>query len=744
MLSYSWYLLKVIICSGILFGYYWFFLRNKIFHQYNRFYLLSAMLLSLLLPVLKINFWQPTASQNTAISVLQAVSTGDEYMSSMVIVADNDSWSMEQFYTWAYLFVSLLFLFVLIRTLYRIMLLLKKYPVQEIEQVSFVNTEDASTPFSFFRYIFWNNNIDINTSTGRQIFKHEVAHVQEKHTYDKLFVNISLIFCWCNPFFWLYRKELNMIHEFIADRKAVEDSDTSAFAAMILQAAYPKQQFNLTNNFFYSPIKRRLIMLTKIDNPKLSYVARLMVLPLAILVFAAFTFKARSINESLSKVQAIKQVVENINSPTASSTLIEEKYSSMNKDTVPDKELMDLEKVLLIVNGKIIGRGKKAVEELNNIQTEFVEVKWLKRKEAMAKYGADGAEGACESNFKEGTVFTTTYVDADKKSIFYIGMENPLKVSVANVKPEDLLVKISEGSISGTNGKYVVRVTHPGEVKFTLSKKDGTELPFSYTVKAKRLPDPDDPDFPPGLKVNVPIEPRIFLGKFRGGRISIDDLKAQKEIRVTQGYSFVSADIWFSYPNPKSVTRVQTLSSSTSSISEAIENCVDGSTIMFDKVYVKDDLGNRKLVMTPPGFSVFDSKQMKAIDTPIPDAITQSNQDVKLDRDNVNNIIFTKTEVEPQFTGGDEAWKKYLGNNIKTAIPVGEGWTAGKHTVFVKFIVHADGTVSGITTENYQGTKTAQHCIDVIKNAPKWQPAVQNGIKVNAYKKQPITFVIGE
>ena len=104
-----------------------------------------------------------------------------------------------------------------------------------------------------------------------------------------------------------------------------------------------------------------------------------MVLPLAILVFAAFTFKARSINESLSKDQAIKQVVENINSPTASTTTIEEKYSSMNKDTVPDNELMDLEKVLLIVNGKIIGRGKKAVEELNKFITEVTKERGKKK-----------------------------------------------------------------------------------------------------------------------------------------------------------------------------------------------------------------------------------------------------------------------------------------------------------------------------------------------------------------------------
>ncbi|HQY11227.1 MAG TPA: energy transducer TonB, partial [Ferruginibacter sp.] len=91
-----------------------------------------------------------------------------------------------------------------------------------------------------------------------------------------------------------------------------------------------------------------------------------------------------------------------------------------------------------------------------------------------------------------------------------------------------------------------------------------------------------------------------------------------------------------------------------------------------------------------------------------------------------------------------EAWRKYLMGNLKANTPVEEGWKAGVHNVIVKFIVHSDGTVSDVTTENYKGSKTAQHCIEVIKNAPKWQPAVQNGKKVNAYKKQPVTFVIEE
>ena len=98
--------------------------------------------------------------------------------------------------------------------------------------------------------------------------------------------------------------------------------------------------------------------------------------------------------------------------------------------------------------------------------------------------------------------------------------------------------------------------------------------------------------------------------------------------------------------------------------------------------------------------------------------------------------MFTETEVSPQFTGGEAAWKAYLQKNLKANIPVDEGWKAGKYTLVVKFIVHTDGTVSDVSTENYKASKSAEECIRVIKNAPKWQPALQNGRKVNAYKKQ--------
>jgi TonB-dependent SusC/RagA subfamily outer membrane receptor len=111
-------------------------------------------------------------------------------------------------------------------------------------------------------------------------------------------------------------------------------------------------------------------------------------------------------------------------------------------------------------------------------------------------------------------------------------------------------------------------------------------------------------------------------------------------------------------------------------------------------------------------------------------------------REGNSNIVFTKVETDPEFPGGVAAWRKYLEKNVNSSLPVSEGWKPGIYKIVVSFIVNADGSVRNIETDSYKGSKTAQHCIDLIKNAPKWQPAVQNGRKVNAYKKQPITFVI--
>ena len=61
----------------------------------------------------------------------------------------------------------------------------------------------------------------------------------------------------------------------------------------------------------------------------------------------------------------------------------------------------------------------------------------------------------------------------------------------------------------------------------------------------------------------------------------------------------------------------------------------------------------------------------------------------------------------------------------------------------VKFIIHTDGSVSDITCEKDPGFGTGTEVKRLIReSSKKWTPAVQNGIKVNSYFKQPVTFLV--
>ena len=72
------YLLQVIISSGILYGYYHLFLRNKKFHQYNRYYLLMATVISICIPFLRIPvYFNPAETEPMLSKTLTVFSYGN-------------------------------------------------------------------------------------------------------------------------------------------------------------------------------------------------------------------------------------------------------------------------------------------------------------------------------------------------------------------------------------------------------------------------------------------------------------------------------------------------------------------------------------------------------------------------------------------------------------------------------------------------------------------------------------------
>jgi hypothetical protein len=84
---------------------------------------------------------------------------------------------------------------------------------------------------------------------------------------------------------------LQNIHEFIADRDAVGTGEVDAFAKMLLQTYYGNHFLNPSHSFYYSSIKRRIIMLTTSQTPKYAYLRKVAVLPMLAFILALFSIQ---------------------------------------------------------------------------------------------------------------------------------------------------------------------------------------------------------------------------------------------------------------------------------------------------------------------------------------------------------------------------------------------------------------------------------------------------------------------
>ena len=156
MIAFAYYLLKAVLCSGILFVYYHFALRNKLFHQWNRFYLLISILISLIAPVVQVSIMhQSSEDPNKAIQVLQVLQSADGYLEE-VTIGSHQHISGDQWLTMIYAIISGLLLLSVLLSFQKIISILRSHTVQWIERIKFINTRVQGTPFSFFNFIFWN------------------------------------------------------------------------------------------------------------------------------------------------------------------------------------------------------------------------------------------------------------------------------------------------------------------------------------------------------------------------------------------------------------------------------------------------------------------------------------------------------------------------------------------------------------------------------------------------------------
>jgi hypothetical protein len=86
--------------------------------------------------------------------------------------------------------ISILLIGYLALHLIKILKLKKSHEIQQLQGIEFIETEEENAPFSFWKTMFWKKSIELNSTTGQAIFKHELTHIQERHTLDRIICQV--------------------------------------------------------------------------------------------------------------------------------------------------------------------------------------------------------------------------------------------------------------------------------------------------------------------------------------------------------------------------------------------------------------------------------------------------------------------------------------------------------------------------------------------------------------------------
>jgi len=290
------YIIKTVLISGLLFCYYWLFLRNRAFHQFNRLFLLSIPFISFLLPALHLNmpsFW----NQHSAGLPIRLLGVGPGSFEEAVTIYGNKTHGnmipLQSLLILLSLGFSLFLFFRFVKTIHMLIRLRKNKPFLKLPEATIYFVSEKGTPFSFFNSIFWGNEMDLNGDAGKQILRHELFHVKQNHSMDMVIMEMVSIVIWFNPFHHLIHKELKAIHEYGADAYVAAVSDSYAYASLLLLNT-PGSPIPITNPFFKNQIKRRITMMTKSPKNSKGLLGRFMILPLILILLGMFSFKLRN------------------------------------------------------------------------------------------------------------------------------------------------------------------------------------------------------------------------------------------------------------------------------------------------------------------------------------------------------------------------------------------------------------------------------------------------------------------
>lgn len=375
------FLIESTISLVVLLAFYYLFLEREKMHQFNRFYLLFSIVISLIIPFISIEVIQEIKTSNIPYIF-------PEIINSDTTIPVKESIDYTPILLWSfYSIVSLILLFRFLKNIYYF-----KKTIQNNEKVSFnkatlVLLNQETIPHTFLNYIFFNKESYNNRTIENELYDHELTHVNQKHTYDILGIELLKIIFWFNPIFYFYKKAIQLNHEFIADENVVKTHTNVPFYQSLLLNTNKNTNYYLASNLNYLLTKKRLIMMTKTTSKKISILKKMIIAPviLGLVFFLCFKTIAQEKNKTDNKITTNTKestIVNNVSEKTD----VEKYYENTtfivkNKEKVVIKEckfseLTDDDKKTMELHYL---RATKSVEKIKVTSVDFNNFKNIKK-----------------------------------------------------------------------------------------------------------------------------------------------------------------------------------------------------------------------------------------------------------------------------------------------------------------------------------------------------------------------------
>ena len=285
MEAFALYLLKSATWLSGFALIYFLFLRNERFFVLKRIYLISGILSSLIFPFISVHYQVEIPVPE--VQTINASPVTDTGITSFQQASSSETPYYKYILLFLYLAGVLFFTFRLVIHLISLYKTIRRAEIDNCGFAKLITTSEFSSSFSFFNYIFINPSL--NKSEMEQIMNHELVHVQQKHWFDLLIIELLRLIQWINPFAWIYTGFIRTNHEYMADEQALERAnDPAIYKVALLNQMLSSPVISLSNSFNYSINKKRFDMMKKIITSPYRKMKLLLILPVIATILYAF------------------------------------------------------------------------------------------------------------------------------------------------------------------------------------------------------------------------------------------------------------------------------------------------------------------------------------------------------------------------------------------------------------------------------------------------------------------------